>query len=1552
MTKFLNNVDVKGYVSQTDVTSSLLKADPTGKLVAAIAGTDYQTPTALASADRMVTVGRNATGATLYKGTIVYISGSTGNRPNFVKALASGEPTSAGTFGVVYADIPNNSDGNVVTIGVIDTLDTRSNATNPFTSDTLADGDTIYLSPTTAGYITNVKPSAPNHLVYLGKVVRTSPTNGTIVYRVQNGYELDELHDVALSSLINNQGLFYEISAGVGLWKNKTIAAVLGYTPANDSSVVHIEGAETINGQKTFTSTVYTTSTLSINNGTLVGNNIVSMRANPTGGQFRIEKSDGSLSAYPFYVGVDGTALAYYYNASGALKVLLHTNGTSYFGNSLSIGYATYAATSYSLDVNGSAQITSTLQVGGNLYGVGATFLGNLTTNGTFNFAATGNVSFTSNDANNYARFTGNAASAQIGLFRASDGGMYIGGAAAGFRVFDSSFNTRLLLTPGGQLQLNTYTSATSYTGTAAGYLAFDSSGNIITVASVGGGTDNTKLPLAGGTMTGALVVAAGDRGFEVNASGGISLYSNEINAGALGGTGTIYLGWRRTTQVNVGVPMVLSSTISASGNISSVVAASAWALMGTTSGYSNNSGIWFTSNVGELILRKADGNIGVRIAADGSNAYINGSQILLALNYNSYSPTLTGGGANGTWGINVTGDAGSVGGVTTSKIVYGENSTATTSITNATLDGALKSGFYTVGSGGIPNATGVNFVLHTAYYGIGNLAGFDLACNDSTTSQFYLRPATGAGKGAWQTIVTNSGTWSISITGNAATLGGYGPNQTGGLNTIVQRDSNGYIQNSYFYTSGGGAERNNSGLSYVAGFNSGDYYIRSYNGAAVASLVQSNASGSWGISVTGTSYGMATQWLNTGSMNISSGYSQVLRNENGLGGAVTYSPLLHMAASDTMWQLQGTYGSSGNGTLYFRQGYSGNWGNWLTMISSANIGSQSVAYASTAGNSSTTSQRSFDYLYTSSYLESAGAVYGTIFYDNNDRGYYLDPNATGTALRLGGNIFANGSFGTNGYGSGALVGRVFAPKGATFSLSAYANITGAIKIRLPQRGNDTMWSMRVRIYNYNTYDTSEYLLGNYSYSQGAWNYSATYLGGTSSVARTVRFGNEGGYDCVWIGETSTGWTHPVVSVMDFMGGYANGSCENWDDNWDINIVSAFGTVAVAVAPNINFNEVYSYSYRGNGNVAGTGSASYHPSGVYSTGTNWLYGTMYLNNNTIYDAGNIYNSGWFRNNNSLQGLYNQANNQHFYASGTLWNITSNNGGDGGLIMRTDHQSTIKGYLYYNSSGSGLLNNSGEWGVRLNYGGGNAGGQLYGTWSLQTATSGANLFLGSQDYARVYNDSDRHGLVINAPYYPHIDVNATANAGNGTHGAVISMTGVLSGGGFRRWGMGIANTDPSHFSIGWYDNQSNPHFGVGHSWAGYGGRFIIDTSGNIWCTGDITAYGAQSDIRLKTIKEKVPNALEGVLKLNGYRFDWKERDVKITTFVEDIGVVAQEVKEVFPELARTGEDGWMSVRYQGLTAVLIEAVKEQQAQILSQGAQITELMEIIKTMKGL
>jgi hypothetical protein len=119
---------------------------------------------------------------------------------------------------------------------------------------------------------------------------------------------------------------------------------------------------------------------------------------------------------------------------------------------------------------------------------------------------------------------------------------------------------------------------------------------------------------------------------------------------------------------------------------------------------------------------------------------------------------------------------------------------------------------------------------------------------------------------------------------------------------------------------------------------------------------------------------------------------------------------------------------------------------------------------------------------------------------------------------------------------------------------------------------------------------------------------------------------------------------------------------------------------------------------------------------------------------------------------------------------------------------------------------------------------------------------------------------------------------------------------------------------------------------------------LTQTGTLTVSGDVVAYGSPSDIALKNIKEKVPNALDSVLKLNGYKFDWKEPN-EIANIKEDIGVIAQEVEEFFPELVRKNEDtGMKSVRYQGLISVLIEAIKEQQNQIDDLQKQINYLTE--------
>ena len=151
---------------------------------------------------------RNQTGATLTAGTIVYINGATGNRPTVTKAQANNDANSAQTFGFVKTSIANNGFGFVIVRGELENVDTSA----------LTEGVQLYLSPTTAGTWTTTKPSAPQHLVYVGICVRAHPTQGVILVAVQNGYELNELHDVQITSPTNGQVLKYNSSTS--LWYN------------------------------------------------------------------------------------------------------------------------------------------------------------------------------------------------------------------------------------------------------------------------------------------------------------------------------------------------------------------------------------------------------------------------------------------------------------------------------------------------------------------------------------------------------------------------------------------------------------------------------------------------------------------------------------------------------------------------------------------------------------------------------------------------------------------------------------------------------------------------------------------------------------------------------------------------------------------------------------------------------------------------------------------------------------------------------------------------------------------------------------------------------------------------------------------------------------------------------------------------------------------------------------------------------------------------------------------------------------------------------------
>jgi len=151
----------------------------------------------------------NKTGANLlesqYKAVRVRTAaegGAQGQRLAVVNAQATMEIESSTTLGIVTEDIGINQEGFITTFGLVRNV----NTTGALQGEDWDDGDTLYLSPTTAGGLTKVKPISPDHLVIMGYVVYSHSSQGKIFVKVNNGYELGELHDVYIneSTLVGN----------------------------------------------------------------------------------------------------------------------------------------------------------------------------------------------------------------------------------------------------------------------------------------------------------------------------------------------------------------------------------------------------------------------------------------------------------------------------------------------------------------------------------------------------------------------------------------------------------------------------------------------------------------------------------------------------------------------------------------------------------------------------------------------------------------------------------------------------------------------------------------------------------------------------------------------------------------------------------------------------------------------------------------------------------------------------------------------------------------------------------------------------------------------------------------------------------------------------------------------------------------------------------------------------------------------------------------------------------------------------------------------------
>lgn len=170
---------------------------------------------------------KNQTGSTIAKGAVVYISGATGDEPLISLADADTEVTSSKTLGLSGELIADGATGEIITQGFLRGVNTAA-ATN---------GDAVWLSSTAGQFVFGNPPAKPAHAVYLGVVIRAHATQGTILVKVQNGYELNELHDVNAGSPSAGDALVWNGTA----WVNQQVD-VSGAIAAHNSDTTDVHG--------------------------------------------------------------------------------------------------------------------------------------------------------------------------------------------------------------------------------------------------------------------------------------------------------------------------------------------------------------------------------------------------------------------------------------------------------------------------------------------------------------------------------------------------------------------------------------------------------------------------------------------------------------------------------------------------------------------------------------------------------------------------------------------------------------------------------------------------------------------------------------------------------------------------------------------------------------------------------------------------------------------------------------------------------------------------------------------------------------------------------------------------------------------------------------------------------------------------------------------------------------------------------------------------------------------------------------------------------------
>jgi hypothetical protein len=768
-------------------------------------------------------------------------------------------------MGLLNATVNINDFADVITEGLLAGLDTSSAvAGNPVWLGT--GGNLIY-------GLAN-KPYAPSHLVFIGIVTRVNANNGEIFVKVQNGFELDEIHDIDLKTTapINGHLLGYNGT----LWVNKTIAGWLGYTPQaqlNGTGFVKASGT-TITYDNTsyypasnpngYISTYTETDTLATVTGRGASTSTavtLSSSGNTFNGHHYFSAYDANGNHYPHYnnggnnngsklnlrmFDTSGNAVVFYLNGADK-SIQWNGNNIWHAGNLTNLNQLT----------NGPGYITGYTETDtlATVTSRGATTASNISVNGVrlgrdFSIANRGTVRI---DAN------GTSAPADI-LFghtsaanQSSWDGVYwaISSRAAEnnnrFTIWrgggnpSGSTEARLFtIEPTGDINIGIDSSISQAIrlggdNAAGGRLYIQYAGDSSYIDAYGGHGSTQRyrdLQIVGRNLN--LTSSGGN----VNANGSQVVTNNggtwgiNITGNATSLNSSNYIDRTSGSNLNTDFQNTPAGTKRYMGDHASLTNSpgGTWWIYENMR-HSNASNYWGTQvawgwedNQSRLATRNVSGG------TFGSWVYY-----LNSSNYNSYSPTLTGGNASGTWGINITGNAGGNSATVTGlTIANSGNPTAIDSTTQNYIGYTNSLTLFGQSDGGLYDAAYSSAWQHQIY-------------GDFRTGQIAIRGKNSGTWQSWRTVIDSSnvssyawpteGSWKPGSLSSSTRLRGATSPDGGEFGLAYSGGQIHPYTDGFFYQ--------NEGAYRVIDTNSINSYAPTPTGG--------NASGTWNIGITGT---------------------------------------------------------------------------------------------------------------------------------------------------------------------------------------------------------------------------------------------------------------------------------------------------------------------------------------------------------------------------------------------------------------------------------------------------------------------------------------------------------------------------------------------------------------------------------------------------------------------------------------------------------------------------------------------------------------------------